>query len=144
MSMASGSLSELLVRIEQPDLSPSALPGNSSVSRSPSRGRQWFGGEGTSAPRRRVLQALPIAAAIALSVGVTYFIAGNPALPPVSGPFELKIVPMTAEYPHPIPADTLQIQERPGYVPPDDESRRSLISASSSSFARPSRRAPSW
>ena len=48
MPMASGSLSELLARIEQPDLSPSASPGNSSVSRSPSRGRRWFGGEGTS------------------------------------------------------------------------------------------------
>lgn len=123
MPMASGSLSELLARIEQPDLSPSAPPGNSSVSRSPSRGRRWFGGEGTSPRRRRLLQALPIAAAIALSVGVTYFIVGNPVYPPVSGPSGLKVIPITAEYQHPIPADTLQIQERPGYVPPDDESR---------------------
>ena len=82
--MASGSLSELLARIEQPDLSPSAAPGSSSVSRSPSRGRRWFGDEGRSARRRRLLQALPIAAAIALSVGVTYFMVGNPVPPPPS------------------------------------------------------------
>jgi lipoprotein-anchoring transpeptidase ErfK/SrfK len=118
-SMESGSLSEILARIEQPDLSTSAAPDSPSVSRSPSSDRRWFGRTATSARRRRLLQALPIAAAIALSVGVTYFIAGNPVSPP-SG---LEIVHITAEDSHPIPADTLQLQERPGYVPPDDESR---------------------
>ena len=113
-SMASGSLSEMLGRIEQPD---------SSVSRSPSRGRRWYGGEGTSARRRRLLQALPIAAAIALSVGVTYFIVGNPVSPPVSGPSGLKTIPITTQYQHPIPPDTLQVDERPGYLPPNDDSR---------------------
>ena len=122
-SMASRALSETLARIEEPDLSRSAAPASSSVSRWPSRGRRWLGGEGTSAPRRRLLQALPIAAAITLSVGVTYFIVGNPVSPPVSGPSGLKTIPITTQYQHPIPADTLQIQERPGYVPPDDESR---------------------
>jgi len=122
-SMASGSLSEMLARIEQPDPSSSAAIGSSSGSRSPSRGRRLFGGEGTSPRRRRLLQALPIAAAIALSVGVTYFIVGNPASPPISGPSGLKTIPITTQYQHLIPPDTLQVDERPGYLPPNDDSR---------------------
>ena len=149
--MSSGSLSEMIARIDQPDLTRSATPGSFSVFRPSSSGRRWFGGERMWPQRRRLLQALPIAAAIALSVGVTYFLIGNPVSPPVSLPSGLKIVwtrravgegvkfcpragcgrsacpvrfHITGEYQHPIPVDTLQIEQRPGYVAtPNDETR---------------------
>ena len=62
-SMASGSLSEIVARIEQPDLTRSAIPGGD---------RRWFDGRLMPPQRWRLSRALPIAAAIALSAGVTY------------------------------------------------------------------------
>jgi lipoprotein-anchoring transpeptidase ErfK/SrfK len=111
-SMASGSLSEIVARIEQPDLTRSATPGGE---------RRWFGGRQMPPQRWRLARALPIAAAIALSIGITYFLVGNPVSPPVTLPSALKIVSITGEYQHPIPVDTAQIEERPGYVAPNDE-----------------------
>jgi lipoprotein-anchoring transpeptidase ErfK/SrfK len=120
-SMASGSLSEAIARIEQPDLTRSAAPSGFSVFRWASSDQRWFGGERVRPLRWRLSQALPIAAAIALSIGITYFLAGNPVSPPVPAPSGLKIIPITGEYQHPIPVDTPQIEERPGYVVPNDE-----------------------
>ncbi|MFZ1882884.1 MAG: L,D-transpeptidase family protein [Rhodoplanes sp.] len=120
--MASDSLSEVLARIEQPNLSPGLVPGSSSVSGPSSSGR-WFGGSGAPARRRRLLQALPIAAAIALSVGITYLLVGSPVSPPISVPPGFKIVSISGEYQHPVPVGVLQIGERPGYVAPNDDTR---------------------
>ena len=71
----------------------------------------------------RLLQALPIAAAIALSVGITYLLVGSPVSPPISVPPGFKIVSISGEYQHPVPVGVLQIGERPGYVAPNDDTR---------------------
>ena len=73
--------------------------------------------------RRRLMQALPIAAAIVLSVGVTYFLIGNPVSRPVPAPSGPKTIPFAGAYKHPIPVGHRQIEERPRYVGPDDETR---------------------
>jgi lipoprotein-anchoring transpeptidase ErfK/SrfK len=121
--MASDSLSEVLARLEPSTLSPGLVPGSSSVSGPSSRGRRWFGSSGTPGRRWRLRQALPIAAAIALSVGVTYFLIGSPVSPPISVPPGFKIVSISGEYQHPVPVGVLPIEERPGYVAPNDDTR---------------------
>ena len=120
-SMASGSLSEMIARIEQTDLTWSAAPATVSVLRSSSSGQRRFGGERLRPWRRRLMQVLPIAAAIVLSVGVTYFLIGNPVSPPVPTPSGLKTIPIAGAYQHPIPVGLQQIEERPGYLAPNDE-----------------------
>jgi lipoprotein-anchoring transpeptidase ErfK/SrfK len=122
-SMADGSLFEVIARIEQPDLTWSAAPSGFSVLRSSSSGQRRFGGERLRPWRRRLVQALPIAAAIVLSVGVTYFLIGNPVSPPVPASSGLKIMSIAGAYQHPIPVGLQQIEERPGYVAQDDETR---------------------
>jgi lipoprotein-anchoring transpeptidase ErfK/SrfK len=122
-AMATDSLSEVLARIEQPNLSPGPVPGRSSVSGPSSSGARLFGRWGAPAQRRRFLQALPIAAAIALSVGITYLLVRSPVSPPISVPPGFKIVSITEEHQHPVPAGTLQIEERLGYVAPNDDTR---------------------
>jgi lipoprotein-anchoring transpeptidase ErfK/SrfK len=121
--MASDSLSEVLTRIEQPSLAPRLVPESPSASGPSSSGRRWFDRSGSSGRRWRLLQALPIAAAIALSVGITYLLVGSPVSPPISVPPGFKIVSISGEYQHPVPVGVLQIGERPGYVAPNDDTR---------------------
>jgi lipoprotein-anchoring transpeptidase ErfK/SrfK len=122
-SMASGSLSEMIARIEQTDPNRSGTPSSVSVLRPSSSGQRRFGGERLQPWRRRLVQVLPIAAAIVLSVSVTYFLIGNPVSPPVPAPSGLKTISIAEAYQHPIPVGLQQIEERPGYVGPDNETR---------------------
>ena len=115
--MASGSLSEVLARIEQPNLSPGPIPSSSKVSCPSTRSPRAL------AQRWRLLRALPIAAVIILSIGITYLLVGNSVSPPVSVSSGLRIVPIAGEYQHPIPVDALEIMEQPGYVAPNDADR---------------------
>lgn len=121
--MASDSLSEVLAQIEQPNLPPGLVLGSSTVPSPSSSVWRLFGSPGAPVRRRGLRQALPIAAAIALSVGVTYLLVGSPVSPPVSVPPGFKIVSITGGYQHPAPVGVLQVEERPGYVAPNDDNR---------------------
>jgi lipoprotein-anchoring transpeptidase ErfK/SrfK len=121
-AMATDSLTEVLARIEHRNQTPKSVPDGSSVSAPPSSGR-WFGALGAPVRRRRLLPALPIAAAIALSVGITYLLVRSPVSPPISVPPGFKIVSITGEHQHPIPVGVLQIEERPGYIAPNEDTR---------------------
>lgn len=121
-AMATDSLTKVLARIDHPHPSPRSAPVGSGISASSSR-RPWLGGARAPARRRRLLQALPIAATIALAAGITYLLVGSPASPPISVPPGFKIVSITGDYQHPVPADVRQIEEQPGYEAPKENTR---------------------
>ena len=122
-AMANGSIADVLARTEASDAFQRPRPSNFTVSGTPSRIWRLFGTPGALARRLQPIQALPIAAAIALAVGVTYILIGSPASPPVSVSPGLKIVSLMEGYDHPIPVNAIQIEERPGYLAPNDDER---------------------
>jgi lipoprotein-anchoring transpeptidase ErfK/SrfK len=121
-AMASNSLSDVLARIDHPNQTPKSVPDGSSVPGPSSSGR-WVGASGAPARRRHLLQALPIAATIALAAGITYLLVGSPASPPISVPPGFKVVSIAGEYQHPVPVGVLPIGARPGYVASNDDTR---------------------
>jgi lipoprotein-anchoring transpeptidase ErfK/SrfK len=85
--------------------------------------RRWFVGERPSTQGSNLRKGLSVAAVIALSLGITYLAVEYALFRQVLRPPGLKTTPITAQYQHAIPPETLQIEEQPGYVPPDNEGR---------------------